>query len=593
MGMMNRLILCIFSAAVSLWPAVILLQKTLEHLYIDHTYLHDIGYWISLSTAANPLLIEPASLHAGYSYFNTHFSPIFLILQVIFNVIHGNNPPLFFSCWFWFLGIIPIVIAITTTLCQTIGMTRRRLYQQIAILVVAAVSTYAYVSSNTWQNSFINYLHPEIIGMQLIGTGWLILAFNEINFRTRFHSERHRRSVQTGLGVTLILLGSFFHELIAAMAIVLLISIKLYRKSSVQFQDFWSIKEPAVAIAACLTGWFSLKSFGFFPGSSQIDSALTRIYLGSPAFDHVNPEIYLNNLQDLISRNQLSIIFLFASLVISSAVDKRGARLILLPSIPLMAYGLLSPFAVYNKAATLAGHYNYPLSLSFFFLLFSFSHLIQSRQASQNVTSRPRVIPAALLILLLLIPLGQLTISEQRIKVFNPDSLNSLGTSQRIKRKSLTDAKQFNLGNSIRNLWTISVDSNHAIQTLSANPNLQFSSIQAAATPSSGEGSQQTIVLVDHAFAALYPNLIGQCNLINPTRQQCLEKIATTNKNANLAFLSMQPRDSLDIEMVQRYLTLLNLKERTTINVGRYLNQDYQITLLSRQQISSASLTLN
>ena len=129
MGIINRIILCIFSAAVVLWPAVIFLQKTLEHLYIDHTYLHDIGYWISLSTAANPLLIEPASLHAGYSYFNTHFSPIFLALQVIFNVIQGNNPPLFFACWFCFLGIIPIVIAITTTLCQTIGMTRRSLYQ--------------------------------------------------------------------------------------------------------------------------------------------------------------------------------------------------------------------------------------------------------------------------------------------------------------------------------------------------------------------------------------------------------------------------------------------------------------------------------
>ena len=90
--MMNRLILCTFSAAVCLWPALVLLQQTLEHLYIDHTYLHDVGYWISLSTTFNPLLIEPASLNAGHSYFNTHFSPIFLVLQGGFRV----QPPSIF-----------------------------------------------------------------------------------------------------------------------------------------------------------------------------------------------------------------------------------------------------------------------------------------------------------------------------------------------------------------------------------------------------------------------------------------------------------------------------------------------------------------
>ena len=156
-----------------------------------------------------------------------------------------------------------------------------------------------------------------------------------------------------------------------------------------------------------------------------------------------------------------------------------------------------------------------------------------------------------------------------------------------------TDAKQFNLSKSIRNLWTISVNSNQAIMTLSANRQVQFSSMQTTTTPSGGDVGQQTIVLVDHAFAALYPNLIGHCNLIAPTRQQCLETIIAAGKQANLTFLSMQPRDSLDIEMVQRYLTRLNLKERLTINVGRYLNQDYQITLFSRRQITSTSLTLD
>ena len=288
----------------------------------------------------------------------------------------------------------------------------------------------------------------------------------------------------------------------------------------------------------------------------------------------------------------MSIIFLFASLAISSAVNKKGLRLILLPSISLLAYGLLSPFAVYNKAATLSGHYNYPLSLTFFFLLLSLSQLIESRQAKHSVTSATRVIPVALLIVFMLIPLGHLTISKQRIKVFDPGALNSLETSQRVKRVPLTDAKQFSLGNSIRNLWAISVNSNQAIRTLADNSHTRLSSVQTS-TPRHGDDmGQQTVVLVDHAFAALYPNLIGYCNLIAPARRPCLETITAAGKHANLAFLSMQPRDSLEIEMIQRYLTRLNLRERTTINVGRYLNQEYQITLLSRQPISSAAYPL-
>ena len=566
-----------------MWPAAILLQQILEHLYIDHTFLHDVGYWISLSTKFNPLLIEPASLNAGYSYFNTHFSPVFLILQIIFNIIQGHNPPLFFACWFWFLGISSIVIALAATLYQSMNRTGQRLYQQIAILLAVAAATYSYTSSNTWQNSFIDYLHPEIIGMQLIGSGWLILAFNEINLGNRLQPERLPASAQTRLGITLILLGSFFHELIGVIAILLLISIKFYRKGSLHLKDFWSSKEPTIYISLSLAGWTSLKLCDFFPGSSQIDSALTRIYLGSPILSHITPERYLGNLQELIARNQFSIMFLFASLAISFTVAKRALRLLLLPSIILLAYGLLSPLAVYNKAATLAGHYNYPLSLSFFLLLLSLSLLAGSRQSRQSVISATRVFPAVLLVLFILIPFGQLTFSQQRIKVFDQDSLNSLETSAQIKRTTLKKAPSyFSLFNSISNLWTISINSNEVIRTLASNRQNLFSSVPTSTIKDKGYKSQQTIILVDHSFAALYPNLIGYCNLIALTRQPCLDTIIDANTQANLTFLSMQPRDSLDIKMIQEYLTLLSLKHRRRLNVGRYLNQNYQITLFSR-----------
>ena len=581
------------ATSICLWPALILMQQTLEHLYIDHTYLLDIGFWIGLSTAFNPLLIEPSTLNGGYSYFNTHFSPIFIFLQIIFRVIQGNNPPLFFACWFCLLGITPIVASITTTLCQSIVLSRQRIFQKIAILIAAAISTYAYVSSNTWQESFVDYLHPEIIGIQLIGAGWLMLAFNEINFGNQLRSKRFLTSAQALLGVASILIGACFHELIAAIAIALLISIRFCRKNSVQFQNFWSIKEPIIAIAICLGGWLSLKSAGFFPGSGRFDSSLTRIYLGSPAFEHVNPESYLSNIKELISQNQLLILFLVASLVISIACSRKVFRLILLSSVPLLGYILLSPFAIHKNAATLTSHYNYPLSLSFFFLLLTMSQLLESRQINYAKTSMPYIVATALLILLIMTPFDKLRISQQEVKVFKPGTQNNLETYQQLERKSLAYAKQFNLLNSIRDLWAISVKSNLEINTLRTKGQMQFSSLQTTKESSTREKGQQTVVLVDHSFSALYPNLIGHCNLITPNKERCLEEIIASSRHTNLAFLTMQPEDSLDIKLVQHYLTLLNLKERITINVGQYLNQNYQITLLSRQPISSSFFSPN
>ena len=152
---------------------------------------------------------------------------------------------------------------------------------------------------------------------------------------------------------------------------------------------------------------------------------------------------------------------------------------------------------------------------------------------------------------------------------------------------------EFNLLNSIRDLWAISVKSNLEINTLRTKGQMQFSSLQTTKESSTREKVQQTFVLVDHSFAALYPNLIGHCNLITPNKERCLEEIIASSRHTNLAFLTMQPEDSLDIKLVQHYLTLLNLKERITINVGQYLNQNYQITLLSRQPISSSFFSPN
>ena len=206
----------ITSAAILFLPTLILIQQTLEHLFIEHTYLFDIGFWVGLSTRVNPLLLEPSVLNPEYSYFNTHFSPVFIGIQIAYKVLGENNPPLFFAHWFSSLGILPIFIATVTTLFKIFSTAKSSLLKKIILLFSVTVVVWGYINSNTWQNSFIGYLHVEPIGMQLVGAGWLLLAIEEINIKDK-HAKKRWVNV---LGLILILVGAMFHELIGIFAIL-------------------------------------------------------------------------------------------------------------------------------------------------------------------------------------------------------------------------------------------------------------------------------------------------------------------------------------------------------------------------------------
>ncbi len=89
-----------FLALSFLATSTIYLLLITNHLFYGRTFLVDTGFWIGLSTGENPgQLIEPSSINANLeSYYNTHYSPIYSALQIIYIPFKTLIPPATISC---------------------------------------------------------------------------------------------------------------------------------------------------------------------------------------------------------------------------------------------------------------------------------------------------------------------------------------------------------------------------------------------------------------------------------------------------------------------------------------------------------------
>ena len=576
----NFLVAGIAATAILISPTITLVNHTLEHLYVEHTYLFDIGYWIGLSTQFNPLLIEPSSILPNYSYFNTHFSPAFIGLQLSYIVLGTNNPPLFFAYWFCFLGLLPVFIATSATLHNLFSTTKSNLYRKIAIFCAVNLIMLIYINSNIWQNSFINYLHTEAIGMQLIGAGWLLLAFEETNIEDNETVTKTSRKWKKLLGLTLISFGALFHELISIFAILSLLSVILFKSTEKKGKPFNLARDPAIYIFASIVIWALLKSLNFFPGSSQAESALQRIYLGTPIFTHLSVEYYLNNLMSLIHINLVAISFLVFSLIISLISRKNLYKIFLLPIIALTAYIILSPLAYHQEAAILRSHYNYPLALCVFFALFSLSFL-KSLSIQKKLDRRVVTLVLGLAIITVAINISSKSLSTGKVYIYADMGLNKLKTFPILQKKLNNKITFIESIKRIHELNLISKASNLKINKMAENRSNKFSLLKLkwGEESQSNNIKRDTVFMVDHSLAALYPNLIGYCNLVAPYRSDCLHELIKAGKGNSLALISMQPQDSLDVKLIKEYIQFFKLHVTSRELIGSYLNQDYQITI--------------
>ena len=352
----------------------------LQLLYIKAPMLFDIGYWVGLSTNLNPLLIEP-NVFSSNSYFFTHFSPIFIFLQLIFYLLPFKNPPLYFAIWYTFLTILPLMISIYYVFVRKNIFNVKENISDILFnlfLIITLIISYF-----TQFKSIYQYPHTEFIGMEYICTGWLILCILKSNEQNNIYNNS---SLSKKLSFILIIFGSLFHELIALFGIVSLITINLnkvkdilfYLKSKSnrkQITSFPGIDDNHIKIiffiSSFLILWLILTNIIF---KSNDQSALERIYLGSgdEFLSHLSLDYYLKNLINLLRLNRICFAYFTISYFLLSISDIKKIQNLFLPSILLFVYILFSPISrVSDSASILNGHYSYPLIFTFYFVLYS------------------------------------------------------------------------------------------------------------------------------------------------------------------------------------------------------------------------------
>jgi hypothetical protein len=577
---LEKLIIAILMSSMG-WISIGLTYATLQHLFIDHTYLFDTGYWIGLSAKINPLLIEPSSISSGYSYFNTHFSPIFVLLQLLNKALGMAPGGLFYAAWFCLLGLVPLWIAVSWTIYK---LKQSGLPQGARIIFLLSVifSVWAYVSSNVWIQSFVRYPHTEIIGIQLIGAGWLLLSTNANHLR---HSApyQERTKLLENTGTVLILVGSLFHELIAVFGILALLSIALSQHKSAGSHEHRIFFVSSALISIALLAWTIFRHAGFFPGKHLSESALSRIYLGNPPLAHLNFSTYIENIISLFNNNTTPIAFLIIAIALSIYLQDKGCLLILIAA---SIYLLASPLAASESASTLGDHYGYPLALGYFtYVGLIAKSVTQGRQeiearqahsfsAFKSIAARVAQIPTTFTLIIAI---------SAMINRFNT-FINVL-----VPVPSTNAQAKIILKN--KNLWHIAKRPGSILELTRLST--EGSATLARIAHSTQVYPSKKILLADHRIAALLPNDIDYCSLIAPFRRQpndpCSKLIDRTNPE-RFVFVSFQPKPGLHDDLVKSETEKLKLSLDKQIPVGTLNGHELTVNMYKRPNKTSTEI---
>jgi hypothetical protein len=347
-----------------------------SHLFYGRTYLLDTGFWIGLSTGEDPTqLIEPSGINGDLeSYFNTHFSPIFSALQIIYLPFKSLIPPAgYFLLWFTSFHLLSSgMFALALSLAIKRYLSASWSGQKSGSMLVATALAGSYwlaAGSSAYIISYSSYPHTEIIGLQLsyIGLFMLIIYI----FLAPHSSDRSNQDKSiAAAGLVLIVIGSLFHELVALISMFNLTVFLLTGRrigSHTSSKRAWINRKIQIILGMIglpLLGWALLRRYGYFIG--DFTSSLNRIYVGNH-FDHLSFERYLTAFKTASAENATAALILLVTTALSLSLLKRGLNGFFLYLMIPIGYFLASPAAVNNSAATLTAHYGYPM-ISVFYL---------------------------------------------------------------------------------------------------------------------------------------------------------------------------------------------------------------------------------
>ena len=366
-----------FLALSFIATATIYILLITSHLFYGRTFLLDTGFWIGLSTGENPTqLIEPSGINSNLeSYYNTHYSPIYSALQIIYIPFKTLIPPAgYFLIWFSLFhmltsGMFALVLSLSIKKFLSASWPRHKLRTMLVATALAG-SYWLAVGSSAYSISYSSYPHTEIIGLQLSYIGlFMLIIFTYLPSHSL--EKLHQDRLMIVAGLLMIFSGSLFHELVALismfnLAIFLLTSQRLCLHTS--FKRTWLNRRVQAIIGMIglpLLSWALLRRYGYFTGT--FSSSVKRIYMGNN-FDHLSFERYLTALKAASTENTTAVLVLLITIALSLYLLKRGINGFLLYLVIPIGYLIASPTAVNNSAATLTAHYGY-LMTSVFYLL--------------------------------------------------------------------------------------------------------------------------------------------------------------------------------------------------------------------------------
>ncbi|MFY8149797.1 MAG: hypothetical protein ACOVNL_11370 [Prochlorococcaceae cyanobacterium] len=346
-----------------------------SHLFYGRTYLLDTGFWIGLSTGNDPTqLIEPSGINNDiFSYFNTHYSPIYSALQIIYSHVKDLIQPAgFFLLWFTAFHVLTsgmFALALSLAIERVLAASSPRERAGSTLVATALAGCYwLSAGSNAYFISYASYPHTEIIGLQLIYIGlFMLILACFLPFSPSDPPDLDRPIAATAL--LLMLLGSLFHELVALISlfnltVFLLTGNRLLSRTG--RKRTWIRRRIAITmgmIGLPLLSWALLRRHGYFMGT--FTSSLKRIYVGDN-FDHLSLGRYLTAIKEASAENASALIVLLLTLALSLYLARRGLYGFLLYLIIPIGYFIASPAAVNDSAATLTAHYGYLLASAFY-----------------------------------------------------------------------------------------------------------------------------------------------------------------------------------------------------------------------------------
>ncbi|XOB61312.1 hypothetical protein ACMC56_11945 [Campylobacterota bacterium DY0563] len=325
-------ILLVFSLII---PTYIYTSYVLNHIYNGEATFLDTGWFTYLLTSGSTWPLENPSIfhntYIGKTFFNTHFSPFFIFLSILYNKLF-----FFLSSSFYFAFFIGLMNSIVSFSIFLLGLNvfKKLNYKKLFIIFFIAI----FASFNGQSLAMAGFPHIEIAIASLI-----------ILFLVFFYLNRFFLSTIIFIFLLTIREDAGFH----IFGLIFMINLLLV----IQKRDY-KIIDKKLLIFAIFAFIYSfvviLLQKYYYTGA---DNALQRIYLGDPIYSHINFDLIKNRIIYFLENRE----YLYLPVVFTFFITYFTRNLLFLASfLASLPWIILSFFAVNSMHSSFSNYCIFP-----------------------------------------------------------------------------------------------------------------------------------------------------------------------------------------------------------------------------------------